>query len=191
MQLLEREPLLNQLEEHLRQAADGHGRVVLVGGEAGVGKTALVDEFCRRVAGAATALRTSCDALSTPGPLGPVRDLAPALGLQIDRLGLDGESRESLFRAVLAAFAARPGTTLLIGEDAHWSDGASLDLVRFLGRRIGELRALFVVTYRNDEIGPNHPLRLVLGDLTTAPTVHRIGVLPLSQDAVQCMAADS
>jgi KaiC/GvpD/RAD55 family RecA-like ATPase len=47
MQLLEREPLLNQLEEHLRQAADGHGRVVLVGGEAGVGKTALVDEFCR------------------------------------------------------------------------------------------------------------------------------------------------
>src|SRR5215218_11483613 len=191
MQLLEREPLLNQLEEHLRQAADGHGRVVLVGGEAGVGKTALVEEFCRRVAGAATALRTSCDALSTPGPLGPVRDLAPALGLQIDRLALDGESRESLFRAVLAAFAARPGTTLLIGEDAHWSDGASLDLVRFLGRRIGELRALFVVTYRNDEIGPNHPLRLVLGDLTTAPTVHRIGVLPLSQDAVQCMAADS
>src|SRR5215211_1719211 len=191
MQLLEREPLLNQLEEHLRQAADGHGRVVLVGGEAGVGKTALVDEFCRRVAGAATALRTSCDALSTPGPLGPVRDLAPALGLQIDRLALDGESRESLFRAVLAAFAARPGTTLLIGEDAHWSDGASLDLVRFLGRRIGELRVLFVVTYRNDEIGPNHPLRLVLGDLTTAPTVHRVGVLPLSQDAVQRMAADS
>jgi DNA-binding CsgD family transcriptional regulator len=190
MQLLEREPLLTQLEEHLRLAAAGQGRVVLVGGEAGVGKTALVDEFCRRVAGAATALRTSCDALSTPGPLGPVRDLAPALGLQIDRLALDGESRESLFRAVLAAFAARPGTTLVIGEDAHWSDGASLDLLRFLGRRIGELRALFVVTYRDDEIGPNHPLRLVLGDLATAPTVHRIGVLPLSQGAVQRMAAD-
>jgi DNA-binding CsgD family transcriptional regulator len=191
MQLLEREPLLTQLEEHLRLAAAGQGRVVLVGGEAGVGKTALVDEFCRRVAGAATALRTSCDALSTPGPLGPVRDLAPALGLQVDRLALDGESRESLFRAVLAAFAARPGTTLLIGEDAHWSDGASLDLVRFLGRRIGELRTLFVVTYRDDEIGPNHPLRLVLGDLATASTVHRIGVLPLSPEAVQCMAAAS
>ncbi|HEX5991284.1 MAG TPA: AAA family ATPase [Thermomicrobiales bacterium] len=191
MELLEREPLLTQLEEHLRLAAAGHGRVVLVGGEAGVGKTALVDEFCRRVAGAATALRTSCDALSTPGPLGPVRDLAPALGLQIDRLALDGESRESLFRAVLAAFAARPGTTLLIGEDAHWSDGASLELLRFLGRRIGELCALFVVTYRDDEIGPNHPLRLVLGDLASAPTVHRINVLPLSQEAVESMAADS
>ena len=77
MELLEREQLLTQLEEHLRQAAAGHGRVVLVGGEAGVGKTALVDEFCRRVAGVAPALRASCDALSTPGPLGPVRDLAP------------------------------------------------------------------------------------------------------------------
>ena len=84
MELLEREQHLDQLEEHLRQAAAGHGRLVLVGGEAGVGKTALVDAFCRRVAGTAAVLRTSCDALSTPGPLGPVRDLAPALGLQID-----------------------------------------------------------------------------------------------------------
>ena len=135
-------------------------------------------------------MRTSCDALSTPGPLGPVRDLAPALGLQIDRLALDGEGRGPLFRAVLAAFAARPGTTLLVGEDAHWSDGASLDLVRFLGRRIGDLRALFVVTYRDDEIGPNHPLRLVLGDLasTDGPPYRRT---PLSQDAVQCMTTDS
>ena len=191
MELLEREEHLDQLEEHLRQAAAGHGRVVLVGGEAGVGKTALVDEFCRRVAGAATALRASCDALSTPGPLGPMRDLAPALGLQIDPHALDGDTRETLFRSVLAAFGTRSGTTLMIGEDAHWADGASLELLRFLGRRIGGLRALFVVTYRDDEFGPNHPLRLVLGDLATAPAVHRIAVAPLSEEAVQRMAADS
>jgi DNA-binding CsgD family transcriptional regulator len=191
MELLEREEHLDQLEEHLRLAAAGHGRVVLVGGEAGVGKTALVDEFCRRVAGAATALRASCDALSTPGPLGPVRDLAPALGLQIEPHALDRDSREALFRGVLAAFGSRSGTTLMIGEDAHWADGASLELLRFLGRRIDGLRALFVVTYRDDEIGPNHPLRLVLGDLATAPAVHRIGVAPLSEEAVQRMAADS
>ena len=190
MELLEREQHLKQLEEHLRQAAAGHGRVVLVGGEAGVGKTALVDEFCRRVAGAATALRASCDALSTPGPLGPVRDLAPALGLQIEPHPLDGDTREVLYRGVLAAFSTRSGTTLIVGEDAHWADGASLELLRFLGRRIGGLRALFVVTYRDDEIGPNHPLRLVLGDLATAPAVHRIGVSPLSQEAVQRMTAD-
>ena len=144
MKLLERELLLTHLEEHLRQAAAGHGRVVLVGGEAGVGKTALVDEFCRRVAGAATALRASCDALSTPGPLGPVRDLAPALGLQIEPHALDGDSREALFRGVLAAFATRSGTTLMVGEDAHWADGASLELLRFLGRRIGGLLEVLV-----------------------------------------------
>ena len=191
MELLERKEHLDQLEQHLRQAAAGHGRVVLVGGEAGVGKTALVDEFCRRVAGVAPALRASCDALSTPGPLGPVRDLAPALGLQIEPHALDGDTRDALFRSVLSAFGTRSGTTLMVGEDAHWSDGASLELLRFLGRRIGGLRALFVVTYRDDEIGPNHPLRLVLGDLATAPSVHRIGVSPLSEEAVQRMAADS
>src|SRR5215216_66367 len=191
MELLERESHLEQLEEHLRQAAAGHGRLVLVGGEAGVGKSTLADEFCRRVADGAEVLRTSCDALSTPGPLGAVRDLAPALGLFIDDRPLDGDARDRLFREVLAAFAARPGPTVIVAEDAHWSDGASLELLRFLGRRIGGLPVLFVVTYRDDEIGADHPLRLVLGDLATAPAVHRIGIRPLSEVAVQRLAAGS
>src|SRR5215207_1964391 len=144
MELLEREPHLEQLQDHLRQAAAGHGRLVLVGGEAGVGKTTLTDEFSRRVAGTVAALRTSCDALSTPGPLGVVRDLAPALGLRIDAQTVDGDARDQLFREVLASLAARPGPTIIIGEDAHWSDGASLELLRFLGRRIGGLPVLFV-----------------------------------------------
>jgi DNA-binding CsgD family transcriptional regulator len=190
MELLERERHLDQLEEHLRQAAAGHGRVVLIGGEAGVGKTALVEEFARRAAAPAV-LRTSCDALSTPGPLGAVRDLAPALGLLTDQRPYDGDARERLFREALAAFAARPGATVVVAEDAHWSDGASLELLRFLGRRIGGLRTLFVVTYRDDEIGADHPLRLLLGDLATAPAVHRLSVLPLSEAAVQRLAKGS
>ena len=191
MHLLEREPHLAQLGEHLRQAAMGQGRLVLVGGEAGVGNTTLVDEFCRLAASTAPVLRTSCDSLSTPGPLGPVRDLAPALGLQIDRPSTEGDTREELLRAVLAAFAARPEPTVVIGEDAHWADGATLELLRFLGRRIGALRTLFVVTYRDDEIGVDHPFRLVLGDLATATAVHRISVLPLSEESVCQLAAGS
>jgi DNA-binding NarL/FixJ family response regulator len=191
MELLEREPHLEQLAEHLRQAAAGHGRVVLLGGEAGVGKTSLAEAFRRRVAAGTDVLQTSCDALSTPGPLGAVRDLAPALGLLIDDTPLDGDARDRLFRAVLAAFAARPGPTVIIAEDAHWSDGVSLELLRFLGRRIGELPVLVIVTYRDDEIGADHPLRLVLGDLATAPAVHRIGLRPLSESAVQQLAAGS
>ena len=95
MELLEREQHLAQLEEHLRQAAAGHGRLVLIGGEAGVGKTSLVEAFCRRVAKSAAVLRTSYDSLSTPGPLGALRDLAPALGLLIDQQFVDGGDRES------------------------------------------------------------------------------------------------
>src|SRR5690349_2202666 len=187
MELLEREQPLAQLTEHLNQAASGHGRLVLVGGEAGVGKTALVDLFA---SGAGpSVLRMSCDALSTPAPLGPVRDLAPLLGLAIDERPLDSDGRERLFRDVLAAFAARPQPTVVVGEDAHWADGATLELLRFLGRRIGDLCTLLVVTYRDDEIGIDHPLRLVLGDLATASTVHRITLPPLTADAVGRVAA--
>jgi predicted ATPase/DNA-binding CsgD family transcriptional regulator len=190
MELLEREAHLGQLEEHRWQAAAGHGRVVFVGGEAGVGKTSLVDEFSRRIPSRAV-LRASCDALSTPGPLGPVRDLAPALGLQIEQLAVEGDAREQVYRAVLAALAARPGPTVIIGEDAHWADGASLELVRFLGRRIGGLRVLIVVTYRDDEIGATHPLRLVLGDLATEPAVFRLSLPPLSVESVTRLADGS
>jgi predicted ATPase/DNA-binding CsgD family transcriptional regulator len=191
MELLEREHHLNHLAELLRQATAGQGRMVLVGGEAGVGKTTLTDEFSRRIAGTAEVLRTSCDALSTPGPLGPVRDLAPALGLQIDPHAHDSDARDRLFREVLAALAARPGPTVVVAEDAHWADGASLELLRFLGRRIGGLPLLVVVTYRDDEIGADHPLRLVLGDLATASTVDRLRVAPLSEEAVQRLAQGS
>jgi DNA-binding CsgD family transcriptional regulator len=191
MELLEREQPLDHLAEHLWHAAAGHGRLVLVGGEAGVGKTTLIEAFCRRVDGTATVLRTSCDALSTPGPLGPVRDLAPALGLHIDQHALDSDARDRLFREVLAAFAARPEPTVIVAEDAHWADGATIELLRFLGRRIGDLPVLVVATYRDDEIGTDHPMRLVLGDLATAPAVQRISLHPLSEAAVQQLAAGS
>lgn len=189
MELLEREQHLTQLEEHLRQADAGHGRLVLVGGEAGVGKTVLVDEFARRAG--IPLLRTWCDALSTPSPLGPIRDLAPFLGLPNDDRPLDQDGRERMFREVLAALAARPGSTVILGEDAHWADGATLELLRFLGRRIGAQRTMIVVTYRDDELGPDHPLRLVLGDLATSPTVHRMSLLPLSEAAVHRLAPGS
>ncbi len=189
MELVEREQPLAQLIEHLRQSAAGHGRMVLLGGEAGVGKTSLVNAFARSAG--VTVLRMSFDSLSTPAPLGPVRDLAPLLGLEIDDRPLDNDGRERLFRDMLAAFAARPEPTVVIGEDAHWADGATLELLRFLGRRIDGLRKLLIVTYRDDEIGPNHRLRLLLGDLATASTVHRIALPPLSEDAVRHISADS
>ncbi|MCA9864113.1 MAG: AAA family ATPase, partial [Thermomicrobiales bacterium] len=191
MELLERDLPITQLDEHVRQAAAGRGRLVLIGGEAGIGKSALLDAFRQRIAGETAVLRASCDALSTPAPLGPVRDLAPALGLTIGEHHLDRDAQERLFRDVLAALTAQGEPTVVIWEDAHWADGATLDLIRFLGRRIDGRQTLHIVTYRDDEIGPAHPLRLILGDLATARSIYRMTLEPLSEEAVQLLAAGS
>jgi DNA-binding CsgD family transcriptional regulator len=191
MELLERDLPFAQLEEHVRQAAAGHGRLVLIGGEAGIGKSALLDAFRQTIAGEITVLRASCDALSTPAPLGPVRDLAPALGLTIGEQHLDREAQERLFRDVLAALSTQGELTVVIWEDAHWADGATLDLIRFLGRRIDGRQTLHIVTYRDDEIGPDHPLRLILGDLATAQSIHRMALHPLTEEAVRQLADGS
>jgi DNA-binding CsgD family transcriptional regulator len=191
MELLERDTDFERLEDHFQQALVGNGRVVFLAGEAGVGKTTLIDEFRRRIADRVDVLHFSCDALSTPGPLGPVRDLAAVLGLPSDQSLFDGEAREQLFRAILAALTARTRPIVLIGEDAHWSDGATLEILRFLGRRIGDLQYLHVVTYRDDELGGNHPLRTILGDLVTAPAVHRMSLRPLSVGSVRQLADGS
>ena len=154
MDLLERDARQAHREEHRRLAAAGQGRLALVGGEDGAGKTALVDAFAGRASDAAGVLRMSCDALSTPSRFGSARDLAPALGLRVKRMPLDGGDRDRLFRARLNAFAARPEPPVVIGEDAHWADSASLEPLRFLSRRIGAWPLLLVITYRDDEVGP-------------------------------------
>lgn len=191
MALLERGNELQSLEEHFRQAAAGSGRLVFVSGEAGVGKTALVDEFRRRVADHAPVQTFSCDALSTPRPLGPIRDFAAALGLGSDPALFAGEAREELFRAILAALATLQGPIVLIGEDAHWADGASLDFLRYIGRRVADLHYLHIITYRDDELGSSHPLRVILGDLAATPAVHRMAISPLSERAVHHLAEGS
>jgi predicted ATPase/DNA-binding CsgD family transcriptional regulator len=191
LDLLEREPHLAQLHEYFRQAAAGHGRVVFLAGEAGVGKTALIDAFRQRIADRVDVRRFSCDGLSTPRPLGPIRDLASVLSLPNDPRLLEGEAREQLFRAILAALATRREPIVLIGEDAHWADGASIEFLRFLGRRIGDLPLLVTITYRDEELDSHHPLRVILGDLATAPGVSRMRVHPLSEEAVRQLADGS
>ena len=95
------------------------------------------------------------------------------------------------FRAALSELDAGPTPTLAVIEDAHWADGATLDLLRFLGRRIGSVPALLVITYRDTEVGPQHPLRIVLGDLATSGTCRRLLVPPLSEPTVRALAAGS
>ena len=78
---------------------------------------------------------------------------------------------------------------LVVLEDLHWADEATLDVVRLVGRRIATVRALVVVTYREDELDRAHPLRLVLGDIGSGERVARLEVQRLSADAVALLAA--
>ena len=184
--LLERDAELRRLRETLRGAGQGRGSVVLVSGEAGIGKTVLVRRFAREAAAQARVLVGACDDLVTPRTLGPFRDMArarDAAGTLAEAVE-PGAGREAVFGAVHQELAGRP--TVLVVEDVHWADDATLDVLRYLAWRIPELPCVLVLTYR-DELGDDHPLRRVLGALPHRQ-VRRLGLRPLSVGAVEELA---
>jgi DNA-binding CsgD family transcriptional regulator/tetratricopeptide (TPR) repeat protein len=187
MQLLERGPFLHTLAEYADEARRGDGRLVLVSGESGIGKTALL-EACRDELRDARWLWGACDGLLTPRPLGPVFDVAAHLDGELADLCRDGAHRDRLFAAFLAEIDKPDTFTVAVVEDAHWADEATIDLLSFVGRRLGRMRALVLVTYREDELGADHPLRIVLGDLATQRATRRMRIPPLSVEAVRELA---
>jgi DNA-binding CsgD family transcriptional regulator len=184
MELLEREQSLANLTRWLEAAAGG-GCIALVSGEAGIGKTSLLQEFSRRQR-LARVVWGACDALFTPRPLAPLHDIARqtkgALLATIDA----GATREQIFTATLDELERGPAS-LVVFEDVHWADEATLDLLKFLGRRIQRTRSMLAVTYRDDEVGARHPLRFVIGDFPR-PSTHRAPLSPLSRPAVEQLA---
>lgn len=191
MAFLERATALDQLHSWFHDAARGRGHLVFVSGEMGIGKTTLVDQFTARIEDDARLVNIPFDGLSIPAPLGPLFDVARYLGANVERL-LEAEApRSHIFRAVESELRDTPDLTVVVAEDTHWSDEASLDLLRFLGRRIGNLPAFVIATFRDDELSVDHPLRRVIGDLTNVPAVHRITLAPLSIEAVTELAGDS
>jgi predicted ATPase/DNA-binding CsgD family transcriptional regulator len=186
-ELLEREPYLAQLGAQLEQAVHGAGRAVLVSGEAGIGKTTLVERFTQHQRNSARTLWGACEALFTPRPLGPLHDIAQATQGELHALLERGADRPALFAALLDELRHAPRPTIVVFEDVHWADEATLDLIKFLGRRIHQTATLFILTYRDDEIGRDHPLRYVLGDLPTRAAT-RISLPPLSAAGVAALA---
>ncbi len=160
---------------------------MLVGGEAGVGKTSVLDAFSAQARAQASVLWGACEALQTPRPFGPLQDIARGLGEIVRDALAHGESAPQVFDAVLECLRVAPQATVLIFEDVHWADHGTLDLIRFLARRLPQLRALLVLSYRHDEVGADHPLRVALGDAASSG-VKRITLAPLSEQAVQILA---
>jgi DNA-binding CsgD family transcriptional regulator len=187
-ELWERAASLDLLAGLLADSAES-GRVALVAGEAGLGKTALVTEFARRCGPRARVLWGGCDPLVTPRALGPLHDIGRQTGGALAAALGARATQEEIFQASLDELSGprqRPRPVLVV-EDAHWADEGTLDWIAFLGRRIGRLAALMVVTYRDDELGPEHPLRGALAALPST-IVHWVPLAALSQRCVRRVA---
>lgn len=184
--LLERADELRQLRAALARARRREGTLVLVSGEAGIGKTSLVREFVAEVRDSARVFAGACEDLLTPRALGPFRDMALQSGLTVP-VDPDRPERDAYLDALLAelGFAMRPAVVIV--EDAHWADDASLDILRYLGRRVERMPVLLVVTYRPGELRDEHPLRRVLGSFAAATTL-RLELAGLSDPTVARLA---
>jgi DNA-binding CsgD family transcriptional regulator/tetratricopeptide (TPR) repeat protein len=184
--LLERADELSALDGQLGLVAStGSGRVVLVGGEAGVGKTALLRRFCDEHD--VRVLWGNCDPLFTPRPLGPLFAVAEQAGPDVEQV----VARGLLPHEVVGSLAEElrfPSPSVFVLEDLHWADEATLDVVRLLWRRIESLRALIVVTFRDDELDRATLLRILLGEIGAGDRTLRLKLQPLSPAAVAELA---
>jgi DNA-binding CsgD family transcriptional regulator/tetratricopeptide (TPR) repeat protein len=187
MELLERASFLRALGEYASEARKGDGRLVLVSGESGMGKTALLEAFERELKGTRW-LWGACDSLLTPRPLGPLFDIGARLDGDFGAACRSGASRDQLFGSFLAEIDSPANFTVTVIEDVHWADEATTDLLSFAGRRLGRMPALVLVTYRDDELPDDHPLKTVLGDLATQRATRRMRMPPLSVEAVRTLA---
>jgi len=185
--LLEREDCLEELDAALREAAAGDGRIALVFGEAGIGKTSAVERFVELRRRSARVLWGRCDSLFTPQPLGPLHDMATHLLPDVQQLLQSSADRLTIFAAFLREFQHSREPTVVVIEDVHWADAATLDLMKYVGRRLQGVRALVILTYRDDEIDRQHPLWSVLGSLPPR-VVRRLLLAPLSESAVATLA---
>jgi DNA-binding CsgD family transcriptional regulator/tetratricopeptide (TPR) repeat protein len=182
--LLERDGTLERLAAAVSDAAAGHGSIVLVTGEAGIGKTSLVRAFAADAH--ARILRSACDDLIAPRTLGPLRDAALGTSGPLAAALAEDEPVDGVFTALLEELEVEPPTVLVV-EDLHWADDATLDVLGYAARRIERLAAVLMLTFRDDETDLQHPLHRLLGALAGCP-VHRVEPAPLSRAAVRTLS---
>jgi tetratricopeptide (TPR) repeat protein len=189
MQLLEREHQLAALGDYAADAASGNGRLVLVTGEAGIGKTTLVDEFCRARSDVRW-LWGACDAGFTPRPLGPLHEIATAAGGRLRQLFSTDTDRNELFSAFGELLAGDDGPVGIVVEDLHWADEATLDWLAYVARRVGRAHALVITTYRDAEPRSDGELASVIGKVVSHGSTRRMALPTLGLDAVRSLSGE-
>ncbi|HEX5503165.1 MAG TPA: AAA family ATPase, partial [Thermomicrobiales bacterium] len=189
------------LRAQLGAALAGETRLALIGGEAGIGKTALARALGREAAEhGALVLEGRCYDLAETPPYGPWLDLLdryrpagdlppPPDALRRAGAGTGVASQAALFAAArdfFAAVAARRPLVLLL-DDLHWADPASLDLLRALAQRLAALPLLLVVIYRAEEVARGRPLYALLPALAREADAARFDLRPLDDAAVRAL----
>ena len=189
--ILERDAELSVLANAMRAAADRHGSVALVMGEAGIGKSSLIEALRSHLPAEGRMLVGYCDDLATPRTLGPFRDLVGSVGTELSRAVTDGSDRDRMLAALRTELTWPEHPTVLVIEDVHWADDATLDTLRYLIRRIADLPAVLILTYRDDELDREHPLHGLLGQASRSDHVRHLPLRRLSQQAVRQLSAGS
>lgn len=189
MELIERDGFFETLHAKLKDAVSGEGHCILVCGEAGIGKTSIVKAFYGDKKSSCNIYLGTCDDLFTPRPLAPLYDILLQMKVVTGESNGNFGDRARLFTGFLNELENQTRTTLIIIEDVHWADEATLDFIKFFARRISQFRCLFILTYRDNEIRSSHPLRSVLGQLPP-DSFTRLRLTPLSRQAVEKMSAE-
>jgi DNA-binding CsgD family transcriptional regulator/tetratricopeptide (TPR) repeat protein len=189
MVLIERADFIAPMQARFESVAEGEGHCIFLSGEAGLGKTSLVKAFCKDKKTDCEIYQGTCDALFTPRPLAPLYDIAWQIRPDLWQNNLDIADRAGFFSKLYQELTRKKGITVVVFEDIHWADEATLDFIKFFARRITQTRCLFILTYRDNEIHPRHPLRNVLGQLSP-DSFTRLQLTPLSSRAVAKMATE-
>ena len=186
--LADRDHQLGEIIARADDARAGRGGMLIVSGESGAGKTSFVETFVDRWVKDERVLWGACDPLPTPRPLGPVHDFAHRLAPATQTVLAESDQPYDIFAAVYDDLRTAP--SVLVLDDLHWADQGTIDLLRFVLRRVSQTRSLAVGIVRDDEVGVGHPLRALLGDAARSTHAGSLPLPPLSLHGVERLVGE-
>ncbi|WP_339718926.1 AAA family ATPase [uncultured Paraglaciecola sp.] len=187
--LLERDNAIDKITESMSKISQS-GKILLLSGEAGIGKTSLLEHIRMHADTSIDILWSGCDPLFTPRPYAPIYDFAQIISLDLLSHLENGATPSIIFGSFFQAISKLTKPTVLIIEDVHWADHASLDLLKYVARRISFIPCLLCLSYREDEVTHDHPFHSVLSLMPSAHTI-RVHLEQLSQNAVTKLSSKS